>query len=218
MNNLVKLLSLLLALCVVLCACGTTGGRESDGKDDENPLKGEWTVSVDCGPLCNDMIKQALGTELAGYLDFSGTGFDLILTFDGTDSYTLKPDQASLGAFSDDAVDIILTGMRAYLAKSLEFQMIDQTLDEYLASVGTSFEALMAESGLDAEVLADAMVSTFDAMNITGKYSVEDGKLKLDSDVHPYELDGNRLTIQLPEGNTDTFIEFLFPMELTKTN
>lgn len=239
MKNLVKLLSLLLALCMVLCACGTSSDRDFDDKDDEGKketteatteattlpaptdeelLEGEWTAFVDCGPVFNAMMKQSLGAEVAGYLDFTGAGFDLTLTFDGTDSYSLKLDQDSLEAFADDVVDIVLAGMRSYLTDSLSTQLDGQSLDEYLAAAGTSFEALMIESGLDAEALADTMVSSFDGVDTSGKYSVEEGKLKLDSDVHPYELDGDNLTIEIPDGNTNETIEFLFPMELTKTN
>ena len=235
MKNLVKLLSLLLALCVVLCACGTTSDRDFDNKNDdketteatteattlpaandEELLKGKWTAFVDCGPVFNTMMTEALGTEISRYLDFTGKGFDLILSFDGIDSYSLELDKTSLEVFADDVVDIVLTGMRAYLTDALENELKGMDLDEYLASVGTSFDALMVESGLDAEVLADTMVSSFDGVNTTGKYSVENGKLNLDGTVHPYELGNNSMTIELPEGSTDSSIEFLFPMELEK--
>lgn len=237
MKNLMKLLSLLLALCLVLCACGTTGDRDFDDKDDEGKketteatteattlpaptgeelLEGKWTAFVDCGPVFNTMMQQALGAEIAGYLDFTGTGFDLILTFDGTDSYTMELDQTSLEVFGDKVVEIILNGMRGYLTDSLSSQLAGKTLDEYLEAAGTSFDALMKESGLDAETLADTMIASFDGVGGNGTYSVEDGKLQLDDYTHPYELSGNALTIELPEDNTDSSIEFLFPMELEK--
>lgn len=237
MKNLMKLLSLLLALCLVLCACGTSSDRDFDDKDDKGKkettestteattlpappdemlLEGSWTAFVDCGPVFNGMMQQALGAEIAGYLDFTGTGFDLILTFDGINSYIMELDQTSLEVFADDVVEIVLAGMRAYLTDSLSSQLDGKTLDEYLTAAGTSFEALMLESGLDAEALADTMIGSFDGVGGNGTYSVEDGKVKLDGSTHPYELNGNALTIELPEGNTDSSIEFLFPMELER--
>ena len=239
MKNFAKLLSLLLALCLVLCACGTAGEREFGSNNDadadvptvtttpptteapptaEELLEGEWVATVDCGPVFNAMMKEALGAEMAGYMDFTGTSFDLIITFDGVDSYTQALDEASLEAFSEDVVNIVSDGLRAYLTDALSNVLGDMTLDAYLASLGMDFDALMKESGMDTETLAASMISAFESVDTNGTYKVVDGQLKLDSYLHDYELDGDTLVIEQPENSTEEMALFLFPMELTRAN
>lgn len=241
MKKLVKLLSLLLALCLVLCACGgATSGRDFDDDDDdkdegskkdtstvqttaappaaEELLEGEWTAFIDCAPFFNLAMESSMGAELASYFDFSGLGFEMTLTFDGVDGYAMAVDQDSLKVFADDVLDVMVSGLRSYLELSLASVLGSQSLDDYLAANGMTFDQLLSTAGLDAESLAQQMLSAFEDVDKEGTYAVEDGKLKLDSDLHAYALDGNTLTIQVPDGNTNEMVAMLFPMELEKTN
>lgn len=238
MKKLVKLLSLLLALCLVLCACGgATSGRDFDDDDDddggkkaqssvettappapEEQLSGEWTAFIDCAPFFNLAMESSMGAELASYFDFSGLGFELTLTFDGVDAYAMAVNKDSLEVFADDVLEVMKSGLRSYLELSLASVLGSQSLDDYLAANGMTFDQLLSTAGLDAESLAQQMLSAFEDVDKEGTYAVEDGKLKLDSDLHAYELDGNTLTIQVPDGNTNEMVAMLFPMELEKTN
>lgn len=228
-KNLFKLFAVLLALCLVLCACGSSGsGRDFDDDDkgsktettlpptDEELIAGEWKGTIDCGSYFADVLAESMGEELAACFDFGSVGFDITLSFDGTDSYTLAIDQTSLEAFAEDVLDVMMSGLHTYMEDALAEVLGEQTLDEYLAANGMDFEQLMAASGVDAETLTEQMLSSFDGANTEGTYTLEDGKLNMDGDVHTYEVDADSLTIEAPEGVEDEMAQVLFPMELER--
>lgn len=225
-KNLFKLFTVLLALCLVLCACGSGSYDKDDDKGsktqttlpptDEELIAGEWKTTIDCGDYFSDVLAESMGAELAAYFDFGSVGFDITLSFDGTDSYTLAIDQTSLEAFAEDVLDVMMSGLHTYMEDALAEVLGEQTLDEYLAANGMDFEQLMASSGVDAETLTEQMLSGFDGANTEGKYTFEDGKLNMDGDVHVYEVDADSLTIEAPGGVEDEMAEVLFPMTLEK--
>ena len=235
MKNLIKLLAVLLALCLVLCACGTGetnkdnddhGNNNSDdtsasvetttGPSDEELIVGKWKATIDCGEYFGEVLAGSMGQEVAAFFDFSGVGFDITLTFDDAGNYTLAIDQASVEAFAEDIVDELMNGLHSYMEVALATQLGGKTLDEYLAANNMDFAQLMAASGVNAETLAQQMSSGFDSAENEGKYTFEEGVLVMDGDRHAYELSADSMTIEMPEDVTYELVEVLFPMELER--
>ena len=238
MKNLIKLLAVLMALCLVLCACGAgqtnkdnddkadkTDSSTNDtsasvqttaGPSDEELIVGKWKGTIDCGDYFGEVMGASMGQEVAAFFDFSGVGFDILLTFEDNGNFTLAIDQESVDAFAKDIVDELMAGLHSYMEVALAAQLGGKTLDEYLAANNMDFAQLMAASGLNVETLAQQMSSSFENAGNEGKYAFEDGLLSLDGDHHSYELSADSLTIEIPEDVTYELVEVLFPMELER--
>lgn len=231
MKNLLKILTLMLALCLVLCACGngesgksgdnsvndTTGSVQTTAcPNDGELIIGQWKGTIDCGDYLGEVLAGSVGEEVAAYFDFGGIGFDIALTFSEAGTYTLTIDESSLDTFAEDVVEELHNGLRSYMEMTFAEQLGEQTLDEYLAANNMDFDQMMTQSGVDAEILAEQMASSFKNAEIEGKYAFEEGMLSMDGDLHPYELDTESLTIEVPDGVSYELMEVLFPMELER--
>lgn len=219
-KNLFKLLTMLMALCLILCACGSAS-NEGEEKEltPEEMIVGTWKGTVDCGDFLTDSFMEGLGDEEVGsYFDFSGIGFDLVLTFEEDGTFTLEVDEASAEKLGEDVVDVITNGFHDYIEDLLASELGGQSLDDYLADKGVSFEDLMVSMGLDVDGLAETLSSSFTDMGSEGEYSLEDGKLDLDGDISEIKLSEKSLTIYAPEGAEDNEVfDVLFPLVLTKS-
>ena len=231
-KNLFKLLTLLLALCLVLCACGEVRSSKDDDDEeeesettaatapettaaptvpettlaplpaDEELILGTWKADMECGGLYNMMMEATLGEEIAAYIDFTGLTLPVYYTFEADGFYTTTIEEEDMQIFATEAATILRNSMRTLLEDMLADQLNGKTLDELLAEQNTTFDQLLKDAGLDVETLANSMLEAMEGTETTAEYSLENGMLILADAEQPYTLDLNTLTVYAPEGLT----------------
>lgn len=246
-TNLFKLLTLLLALCLILCACGEVSNKKDDEDDttadtapettaaptvpettlaplptDEELILGTWKVELDCGPMYNMMMEAALGEETAAYMDFTGLALTAYYTFEADGTYTTSIEEQDMEIFATEAANILRSSMRRLLEDMLADQLGDKTLDEFLAEQNMTFDQLLETAGLDADALTQSMLEAMEGTETTAEYTLKDGMLIVDEVEQPYALDLNTLTLYAPEGLTTEqeleLAEAMYPMVMIRVN
>lgn len=225
MKKIMKLMTVLLALCLLLSAC-SLGGFDIFNKQssifptkplsDEERIVGKWRGSFECGEYFNSVMAIAMGEDASDAFDFSGLSLDVVLEFTADGKYAMDVDKDSVEAFADEVIEELLNGLSNYLQTLLGGQLGGKTLDEYLSENNMDLEFLLEQSGLDTKEMADDMISSFDDVAEEGAYSVADGVLTMGTEEHAYKFVNDTLILEAPEGATDEVMEYMFPMELKR--
>ena len=214
MKKLTKLTVLLLTMVMALslCACG--------GKDTGKDLVGTWALDCD---LANAMAEE-LGEE---YADFSAP-LNLTILFDFNEDGTFRmyvDDAAFEGNFNSWMDEFI-----AYSVEMMYGMFEDQGMSRedadaaVLESFGMSMEDYMREQiagALDVSELTAEMESTGNYKTKGDKlYMAEESEEFDDNSYDIFTVDGNSLTLELPEGADPSEGEIVpgleYPLNLQK--
>lgn len=206
-KRIALLLSLVLVLSALLCACGS----------EKDKLVGTWNTTIDMAESFNQEL--AADPEMAEYLSLESLEVGYTLTFSEDDTFALTVDTASMDAAAVTLAETMTEGMKKYFADAFAAEGIEMDVDAALAAMGMDLDALVDE--LMAEIFTE---EAYAEMNVSGKYKVEGGKLYLSESVdeepstdayNPYTLDGSTLTLEAGT-DADGEMAYLFPMVLTR--
>ncbi len=216
-----KTLSMALALVLTFamlftfvgCDDSKEGGNDKGGKKVD-PIVGTWEVEVDMA----DAILESMG-ELAEFFEIDEFEVTFTFEFEEDGEYKLEIDEKQYKkAFK--AIDFE-TAMTKYLEALIKAEGVEMTVEELLASQGTSIEELVAESYSD-ETIEDSI----DEINKKGFYKVDDDKLYLADDEDDFDddlyyeidLDDDKLKIKSYSDEEDTEDTFygLYPVTFKK--
>lgn len=216
MKKLTKLTVLLLALVMVLslCACG--------GKDDAGKaLIGTWALDCDLA----DAMADELGSD---YADFNAPlKLTILFDFNEDGSYKMYIEEGSftdsfsswMDAFIDYSVDMMYDMFEDAYGLSKE-----DADDLVLESYGMSMEEYMREemsAAIDINALVREMESSGTYETKSNKLYLAEGSSKIDENYYDiFTVDGNKLTLELPEGADPSEAEIVpglsYPLEFQK--
>lgn len=177
-------------------------------------IVGTWKTTLDI----TDLLTQILIDEepgAAAYFQFSDLIIGIVFTFNNDGTCACEVDKASITAMEESLVKSLRDGTRSMLTDLFKAQGIAVSLDEYLASTGTSFDYIFNEvfDGLDT----DDLIADF---NDSGTYQLRDGLLYLDGtdkDATKYEIVDGTLTMSpVDEENIGEEFGGLLPLVFTR--
>ena len=239
-----NLLCLLLALSMVfcLCACGDEGYVEEDDDDEEttestdgtgdptdpandptdpandptdpvtpgnpsaNPLVGNWEWNMDMTEQLNTMLAQ---TELGSFVTLTDLAFLVKFEIKEDGTYKMYVDQAEIQSKTEKVKQDFKAGYPNYIEAVLAANNMNMTVEEFLLAYNMSMDT-------EAEKFASGIMTSFNEMDETGIYKVENGKLYITEDTtfdeedgRPYTLEGNNLTVICPEESPWETMDFV---------
>ena len=209
-KSIAMLLSIVLALSVVLCACG--------GEKKEN-LVGTWKGTVELAGMVNEEITAADET-MGEYMKVESFALPMILELKEDGTCSLSVDAEGVKTVGDKLAEELAVGLEAYFVAVLAEQGLEMDIDEALALMGISMDDLIAE--MKAEFTSEEMLEAFSA---SCKYKAEEGKLYMSEDLeteidltdyNTYTLQGDTLTLEAGTQSDEDFAQYLFPMVLTR--
>ncbi len=210
-------LVLVLSMLFALVGCGKDGDNDSkaDKGGEDAGLVGTWEGPIDYTDMINELMSAAFG-ELAPYFTFKDLKATLEITFDEDGTYEMRITEDT----ADDFIDNVKkTYKEGYLAMA--------------NAMGLSVDDLLAQSGVSSidelvNTAATGVEQQFGGKLGEGQYKEKDDELYMSSDkdedaeegdCHPYELDGDELTISAPAGaDDDSMAAFMFPLTLERAN
>ena len=206
-KRIALLLSFVLVLSLVLCACG---GQKAT-------IVGTWKANVELAEAFNAEMAAA---GMGDFINLESFSLPLVMTFneDGTGSMTV--DQEAMTASIDKLAADLTAGLEAYFTEYFTSMGLEIDLDEALAASGLSMDDLVEE--MKAEFAGEDAFAEF---TNEFKYKAEDGKLYMSEDLeseisevyNTYELKGNTLTLDIgTEEIEEEMAAILFPMTLTR--
>ena len=189
------LVSLLLALALMITACGET-----------SPFVGSWRGTCDLTDLI--IGESVLGTDetFSQYAD-EVEGLEFVIYFEFTeDEMSMSVDEASVDAFIENLETSMKNMMEAY--------MIDE-----LAAYGISYEEYLMEAGMDSDEFLQSMIDEMDmtaqmeammdsmveALELSGSYMYDEEVLTIVYEDNTYEemnyvFEDDVLTITFVDG------------------
>lgn len=186
-----------------------TGNISISGTALESIL-GTWEGTIDIAQRLNDML--ASDPNVAGFFSLSGFSLDVTVTFSDDGTCTLATDRASATAAMEQALKQMSDSLLSVLLQQLTAAGASISLEEYLASSGTSLDSLLSK------FFPESMAGSFKNLDFEAAYEIRDGKLYLTDEAetaHDYTLNANTLTIQAPADAAD---QLVFPLQLQRVN
>ncbi len=185
-------------------------------------IVGKWECEIDVTQFMVDGIKEDLGEENGGlmqFFDIKDLKIKLITIFNEDGSFETSASKESIEAIMDTVANQIAAGMKDMLMK--EAEAIGATEE----TINTIIE--QAKTQMKNEFSDEAIKSIVDQFANKGFYKLDDGKLyKADTaeglesaGYETYELKDNTLTLNKGEGLDDTYSEIvssLYPMVYKK--
>lgn len=224
-----KLLAVLLALGLTVSFAGCSGedGEKNVEKKTEASIVGGWEGEVPVGSILRegimgtlgadsgDSTQQALAEKIAA-LDYDSLTMKMDLDFDET-TMSLTIDRSEAETLVNEFVAMLRTPMEEVLTEMLEAQNVDMTLDELLATQGTSLDEML--KGVTASLDFDDLV-----MDESSTYTLDGDKLYLGDDAEEYivvELTDDTLAfseIVMPDADAEdmAFVEMLTAIEFER--
>lgn len=209
-KKIALLLSIVLMLSVVLCACST--------QTEKDKLVGTWKTTVNMADAFNE--EMATEPEMAEYLTLESFDIGFILVFNEDDTYSLTVDSEIMDASVEKLGQDLTDGLLRYFADVLAAQGVEMDVEDALTTMGISLEGLVEE--MKAEAFSE---ESYSEMNAAGKFKAEDGKLYLSdsvdaevdtADYNTYTLDGDTLTLEAGTEPDDDMVAYMYPMTLTR--
>ena len=205
-----KILALTLSVLMIfalLAGCGGKAGKLSD----EEMIVGRWEWTMDVGKLFTasfEMMGIEVDTdkkaEMTVYFEFNADG-----------TYEISVDEASAEKATESMVEIAKDLVRSLYP--------EETLEQMAAQEGMGVEEMM--DAMAAEVAGEMDMS---AMNESGDYRFENGKLYMDDDEgFTYKLSAKKLELTGGDiGDMDPdeeaaismMIDYIFPIVMTKVS
>lgn len=216
MKKLTKLTVLLLALVMVLslCACG--------GKDDAGKaLIGTWALDCDLA----DAMADELGSD---YADFNAPlKMTILFDFNEDGTYRMYIEESSFTDSFNSWVDAFIdySEESVYVMFEEDFGMSREETDAaILEGYGMTMREYMYEtmgSQLDAGDLVSEMESKGTYETKGNKLYLAEGSDKIDESYYDvFTVDGNKLTLELPDGVDKSQAEIVpglsYPLNLQK--
>lgn len=189
------LVSLLLALALMITACG-----------DPSPFVGSWKGTCDLTDLIIGESVLSTDESLSKYAE-EVEGLEFVIYFEFTeDKMSMSVDDAS--------VDTFLENLETSMKNMMESYMIDE-----LAANGISYEEYLMEAGMDSDEFMQSMIdemgmtvqmeammeSMAEALDLSGAYMYDEEILTIVYEDNTYEemnyvFEGDKLTITFVDG------------------
>ncbi len=194
------LVSLLLALALMITACG-----------EANPFVGTWRGTCD---LTDYILQTVVGEDetIAEFVEFEDLTFVINFEFTETE-LSMSVDEASL----EDFVAHFEAGMISMMEKAMQEQFADADMsyEEMIVETGMTSEEYMKSllHEMEMDVMMNAMaVDLAKALALDGHYTYSDGVLTVTYEDNTYEemqytVKGNEMVITVSDGNTNFDID-----------
>lgn len=197
-KSIASVLCLVMLVSILFAGCGAPA-----------TIEGKWKGQIDMAKVLNEQLAQNPDETLPD-MHFENITLPVSMEFTAEGDCTLSFEDADSEAMFTAIIDQMMPA-----------------LESYMESMGMSFDALLALSGMSKDEfmkqLVDGMTASmdFNALKTTEKYKVENGILYTgedleDADANPYILDGDKLTIQAGETDAEPETAFLFPLVLER--
>ena len=205
-----KILALTLSVLMIFALLAGCGGK-ADKLSDEEMIVGRWEMTMNVGKLFTAAFEQ-MGVDVG-----SNKKAELIVYFDFTadGTYAVSVDEASAEKATESIVEIAKDLFRSLYP--------EETLEQMAAQEGMGVEEMM--DAMAAEVAGEMDMS---AMNESGDYRFENGKLYMDDDEgFTYKLSAKKLELTGGDiGDMDPdeeaaismMIDYIFPIVMTKVS
>ena len=206
MNTVKKSIASFLCICLALSMLLACTGCKSSG--DAEKFVGEWEANVDMTDMLNNMLTSDPDTaELADYIKVDSYVLTLNFTFNNDGTYKIAIDRDALSTTTDALLATLKTGVMDYFEDMVNEMASAEgvTVEEVLDALGVAdLEEFLAVSGVDMDDMfdMDTMLTAFDAVESSGKYTAKDGELRLTSD-------SNELDIENYEFTSDTEVKLV---------
>lgn len=188
-------------------------------------LLGSWTGTIDM----TDQLNEEMGNSDSGFnVTFTNITLDFVMTFreDGTYTVEITPEAAEKlkNDLAEQMLPAAMDTFREAIAQAMGKDPEEVTDEEIYAVLSLAGYSISSEADLK-DMLLDMMGDSMpiEDLNQEADFEVRGDKLMLedfmgDGEIeYEYTLSANRLTLDLPAGETDSDIpHFALPLVLTK--
>lgn len=159
-----------LVLMFSFAGCGT----------DADKIVGKWKGSMDMSQQLVDALStNSEDVKLSDYIDIKDFKIDFTLEFKDSGSYKIKYDSDSIKTSLENVKPEISTGMKKYLAKIMDDNGDEETVDEAMEQMGMDYDTYF-----DMVFNTDTISSTLgdNLEDEKGIYQIDEGKLYMTSE------------------------------------